>query len=345
MPYQYRRWLSIEPDRRLHLVVIVLSALALGGCMPTPKPFAHNSDEDRAYVPKEDQSDVVILPPENMPPMLGQRVARALAVELQAYGFVGTVERGKAEATVSGRMSTRDAPSGFGLEVDVDWYMNGNDGVAGPTTTKTVVRPEDYATADDRLASRIAQQAAPRVATMLGHPPDYQARSLGQVAAGLSVPPVHSPAAGVPNPVASAAIAAVPATKPAAPAAPPTPPQIRVMVAPITGAPSDGNTQLFSGMRRALGSSKVVVMDKPGVDVFAVVGTVNLKPIDDRSGQLSVTWILRDPAGKEVGKVEQANPVPLAAARGSWAGFGDIVAAAAVDGILELIDKAREKQH
>jgi hypothetical protein len=86
-------------------------------------------------------------------------------------------------------------------------------------------------------------------------------------------------------------------------------------------------------------------MDKAGPDVFTVVGAVSLTPIDDRSGQLSVTWVLKDPSGKEVGKVEQANPVPLAATRGSWAGFGDIVAAAAVEGILELLDKAREQQH
>ena len=44
--------------------------------------------------------------------------------------------------------------------------------------------------------------------------------------------------------------------------------------------------------------------------------------------------------GKEVGKLEQSNPVPLAAAKGSWAGFGDIVAAAAVEGVLELLEKA-----
>ena len=117
------------------------------------------------------------------------------------------------------------------------------------------------------------------------------------------------------------------------------------MVGAVTGAPSDGNRQLLSGMRRALGSSRIVVMDKAAADVFTVTGLVKLTPIDDRSGQLSVTWLLKDPAGKEIGKVEQANPVPLAAARGSWAGFGDIVAAAAVEGILELLDKAREQQH
>ena len=35
-----------------------------------------------------------------------------------------------------------------------------------------------------------------------------------------------------------------------------------------------------------------------------------------------------------------ANPVPLAATKGTWAGFGDIVATAASEGVLELLEKA-----
>jgi hypothetical protein len=134
-------------------------------------------------------------------------------------------------------------------------------------------------------------------------------------------------------------------TTPAAPqATPANAHQTKVMVAPVEGAPSDGNKQLFSGMRRALGSNKVVVMDSAGADTFTVAGKVKLTPIDDRSGQLELTWFLRDPGGREIGKVDQSNPVPLAATRGSWAGFGDIVAQAAVEGLLELLEQARARR-
>lgn len=328
----------------MRFVVIVLALVTLSACVPTPKPFAHDAADDRAYAPKEDKPDVVIAPPTNMPTVLGRRVAAALALELQAYGIVGTIEPGKAPVRVTGVMSTHDAPLDLGLEIDVDWSLAAADGVKGPSTTKTVIRPEDYAAADDKLASRIAQQAAPQVATLMGHPPDYEARSLGQVVAGLSVPPVPPPDVREDKAGEASVAAATPAAASASATAP-RPPQTKVMVGAVTGAPSDGNRQLLSGMRRALGSSRIVVMDKAAADVFTVTGLVKLTPIDDRSGELSVTWRLKDPAGKEIGKVEQANPVPLAAARGSWAGFGDIVAAAAVEGILELLDKAREQQH
>jgi len=328
-----------------HVVIVVLwgVALFLSGCVPTPKPFAHDESEDQAYRPKLDKVDVAIAPPTNMPEELGGRVAAALAVELQAYGIVAALQPAPAPLQVSGVMSTRDAASGLGIEIEVDWSVSGGKQNEEPAVSKTLARAEDYAEASDRLVSRIAQQAAPKVATLMGKPPNYQARSLGQVALGLSIPPAPSEATANDPTKTAAAAPGDPAAKPNASTEPP-PPQVKVTVAAVTGAPSDGNRQLFSGMRRALGSSKIVVSDKGGGDVFTVVGSVVLTPIDDRSVQLAVTWILKDPGGKEVGKIEQSNPVPVAATRGSWAGFGDIVADAAVEGVLQLLDKALAKQ-
>jgi hypothetical protein len=93
-------------------------------------------------------------------------------------------------------------------------------------------------------------------------------------------------------------------------------------------------------MRRALGSSKIVVVDAEAPDAFIVVGTVTVTPVDERTVQLVIKWYVKDPAGKTIGDLEQANPVPAAATKGSWAGFGDIVATAASEGVLELLEKA-----
>ena len=79
-------------------------------------------------------------------------------------------------------------------------------------------------------------------------PPNFKPRSPGQVAAGVTVPEEPPPDLTVP-PVAG--LAPVTAT------GPPTPPRrgqpqtqevrVKVLVAPVTGAPSDGNRQLYSG--------------------------------------------------------------------------------------------------
>jgi hypothetical protein len=196
----------------------------------------------------------------------------------------------------------------------------------------------------------MAQQAAPRVATLIGKPPTFIPRAPGQVAAGVTIPyefptdPALQTTAATTDPATGAPVAPSPAA--ATPAvAKPAEPQIKVMVAPVTGAPSDGNRQLYSGMRRALGSSKIVIVDAGGEDVFTVVGSVVLTQIDDRTGKLDIKWVLKSPAGRNVGDIEQSNPVPMAAARGSWAGFGDIVASAASEGVLELLEKALKSPH
>jgi hypothetical protein len=321
--------------RRLFALLLGLSVLA--ACTGAPRPFEHDDTEAPVRRLPRDKVEIAVSPPRNMPPEMGQRVAAALAMELQAYGIVAAVQPATAPIQVSGTMSTRDAEAG--IEIQIDWRIEGAPKTQDPQTSRTRARPEDYGDASERLVSRIAQQAAPRVATLIGKPPTFLARSPGQVAAGMSVP-VETPT----DPVSAIAMAA--ASSGATP--PPSSPSssqsqeahVKVLVAPVTGAPSDGNRQLYSGMRRALGSSKIVIVDAAAGDVFTVVGNVNLTAVDDRMGQLVIKWLVKDPSGKNVGDLEQSNPVPLAATKGSWAGFGDIVATAASEGVLELLEKA-----
>lgn len=324
-------------------VVTLLCLLLLAACAAPPKPFQHDPAQDSYARPRIDKTEVAINPPHNMPPEMGRRVAATLAMELQSYGIVAAAAPAEAPIQIDGVMSTRDA--GMSIEVQVDWRIVGKPKTDEPAIVKTRAPPEDYAEQRERLISRMAQQAAPRVATLIGKPPTFIPRAPGQVAAGVTIPyefpndPALQTAAAATDPATGAPVAPPPAA--ATPAvAKPAEPQIKVMVAPVTGAPSDGNRQLYSGMRRALGSSKIVIVDGGGEDVFTVVGSVVLTQIDDRTGKLDVKWVLKDPAGRNVGDIEQSNPVPMAAARGSWAGFGDIVASAASEGVLELLEKA-----
>ncbi|MDP2375092.1 hypothetical protein [Reyranella sp.] len=305
-------------------VVSLLCCVMLAACTAGSRPFETVSSEAAPYRSPLDKVELAIGAPRNMPRGMGSRLAAALAIELQSYGVMAVVQPAEAPVQVGGVMSTRDA--GESIEIQIDWRIEGKPATQEPAVSRTRTRGEDYAEATDKLISRIAQQAAPRIATLIGRPPSFQPRSPGQIAAGVSVPlepaDMTTAAPGV-TPVAAT-----------------TESQVKVMVAAITGAPSDGNRQLYSGMRRALGSSKIVVVDTPGTGTFTVVGTVSLTPIDEKVGKLVVKWVLKDPAGQNVGDIEQSNPVPLAAARGSWAGFGDIVATAASEGVLELLNKA-----
>ena len=319
------------------LLAVLLGMAVLTACAPPPRPFEHDSSVATNRRLTRDKIELAIGAPRNMPPEMGKRVAAALAMELQAYGIIATVQPAEAPIQVSGTMSTRDSGE-TGIEVQIDWRVDSGPKTQDPQTSRTKARPEDYGEQSERLVSRIAQQAAPRVATLIGKPPTFIARSPGQVAAGVSVP-MEEPV----DPVTATALAAASSGAPPPASTQPSQaqePQVKVLVAPVTGAPSDGNRQLYSGMRRALGSSKIVIVDAAGADVFTVVGAVTLTQIDDQRGQLAIKWLVKDPAGRNVGDIEQSNPVPLAATKGSWAGFGDIVATAASEGVLELLEKA-----
>jgi hypothetical protein len=320
------------------LLGVMLGLVMLSACAPPPRPFEHDSSATTNRRLARDKIELAIGAPRNMPPEMGQRVAAALAMELQAYGIVATVQPADAPIQVSGTMSTRDSGE-TGIEIQIDWTIEGGPKTQDPQTSRTKARPEDYGEASERLVSRIAQQAAPRVATLIGKPPTFLARSPGQVAAGVSVP-MEQPVDPVTATALAAASSGAPPPSSSTQPAQPAEAHVKVMVAPVTGAPSDGNRQLYSGMRRALGSSKIVIVDTAGADVFTVVGNVNLTQIDEQRGQLVIKWLVKDPTGRNVGDLEQSNPVPLAATKGSWAGFGDIVATAASEGVLELLEKA-----
>jgi hypothetical protein len=325
-----------------HVVVLLLLSL-LAACGPLPKPFEHDAS---SRYPRTDPGKVelTIAPPAKMPEELAMRVAAALAVELQSYGVLAVTAPNDAPMRLGGVTSTRDVEQA--VELEVAWYVERDGRSEGPAISRTRAQADDIAGATDKLVSRIAQQAAPRIATLMGRAPNFTPSSPGQVAAGVALPPsMRQPQE---DPVTAAAAgplsgsSALPGQKGAAalPPSQPQPRQVKMMVAPVTGAPSDGNRQLFSGMRRALGSHKLVVIDRAGPDTFTVVGAVSLTAVDDRTGQLVIKWVLKDPSGKEVGELEQANRVQLATAKGSWAGFGDVVGMAAVEGILELLEKA-----
>jgi uncharacterized lipoprotein YmbA len=328
--------------------LIAFVALLLAACAAPPRPFEHGVGT-RYPVAGNHTVEITIAPPARMPDELGMRVAHALAVELQSYGVLAVVQPSDAPMKLGGVTTTADIQQG--MEIEVAWYIERNGRTEGPAVSKTRAQQQDYDDASDRLVSRIAQQAAPRIATLMGRAPTFTPSSPGQVAAGVSVlPPGRTnesgaivPAAAGPG-VGPGGATTLPGQKPSGTPLPPSQPpqqtQVKMMVAPVTGAPSDGNRQLFSGMRRALGSHKIVVIDRAGADTFTVAGKVDLTQVDERFGRLVIKWVLRDPSGKDVGELEQVNNVPMASARGSWAGFGDVIGMAAVEGILELLEKA-----
>ena len=75
-----------------HVVIALACCLLLAGCFGTPKPFEHNSRRRRRLSSQAGPGEVSIATPANMPARMAERVAAALAVELQSYNIVAAVQ-------------------------------------------------------------------------------------------------------------------------------------------------------------------------------------------------------------------------------------------------------------
>ena len=248
---------------------------------------------------------------------MAERVAAALAIELQSYDIVAAVQPAPAPLQVD-RHHEHARCRARHRHRDRDRMVPARQGrgAEGPAISRTVAQArEDYAEASDRLVSRIAQQAAPRVATLMGKPPTFEARvarpgrgrrQRADRAAGRSGAGDGDGGRAVPG--AAAARVAQPPQPPAA--------HVKVMVAPVDRRAVGRQPPALSGMRRALGSSKIVVVDAAGADAFTVIGN-GQADADRRAAAASSTsnGCSRTPPARNVGNLEQSNPVPLAAAQ------------------------------
>lgn len=113
----------------------------------------------------------------------------------------------------------------------------------------------------------------------------------------------------------------------------------RVRVAPVTGAPGDGRTALTTAMARALARSGLDVTQAADADVLVLHGEVALGPATGATQPISLRWRVDDPAGRDLGRVSQDNQIPAGSLDARWGPVADLAAAAAADGVRDLIAK------
>ena len=94
------------------LLGAMLGLVMLSACTAPPRPFEHDDSRRRCGVCRATRSSSPSARRATCRPEMGQRVAAALAMELQAYGIVAAVQPADAPIQVNGTMSTRDAEPG-----------------------------------------------------------------------------------------------------------------------------------------------------------------------------------------------------------------------------------------
>ena len=278
--------------------------------------------------PAREAAEYVVEMPSGGGEAMASRLAQAIVVALRDHGIVAATAPASAPRRVRTTLKVQATDSPERVAVVSTFTVSGpGRATLGEQSYTTVAPASDWLDGNDRLVSRIAQRGAFRVAEMLGR------ADVSQAPPGARQPPALEMPSGVGEPP--------PGTVPVAAAGGPGvgPPKVRV--ATVTGAPSDGNRSLTSAMRRALGESEVVIVDGAEAGAMTLEGAVTLTPPAEGRQRLTIRWVLKDRDGRQIGDLEQGNPIRAGSLDKEWGGLAHVVAMAAAEGVMELIVRAR----
>jgi len=157
-------------------------------------------------------------------------------------------------------------------------------------------------------------------------------KTTSQVAASLphgSAAPVAAVSEG--TPAATASTAPAPAALPKANG---------VLVAPVAGAPGDGQRSLTTALKKRLYAGGIKLANGVTENVYMVKGTVVLSDAAGGKQSIRIDWLVLDPSGKRLGTVSQQNTIPRGSLNGPWGAVADAAAGAAADGIIKLLPRS-----
>jgi len=115
-----------------------------------------------------------------------------------------------------------------------------------------------------------------------------------------------------------------------------------VWVRPIAGAPGDGDKSLTRAMRFALMGAQVAVTSDRAAARHILEGEFKLGAAKDSRQPVEIRWTVTYPDGGTVGHAVQRNLVPVGTFEGRWGETASIIAAAAVPGVKNVLDRAEE---
>jgi len=331
--------------------------VALAACADTPRPFQPDSKINRPLLAppgahaSQEEPEFAIALPVGPRPEVGEKIATALALALRDHGIVATPASASGLKRISASVATRDA--GEDIQIDITWTVQDVRGERiGGNEQKVLGKPQDWFEADDRLISRIATQAAFRIGRQLGRGDiaNVPIAALPDALGPGTLPPLPASSADPPSPTVPPASTEPPgpANAPTSPTAPAAPPPVlaatsnapRVRVLSVTGVP-EASKAMTSAMRRVLGESQMVLVDRPEPDAFQIQGSIELTPPVEGRQRVVVRWVIRRNDGTQIGDLEQANTVRAGSLDGNWDRLAPIVALAAADGVVDLIARAK----
>jgi hypothetical protein len=113
-----------------------------------------------------------------------------------------------------------------------------------------------------------------------------------------------------------------------------------VVVAPVAGAPGDGQRSLTTALKKRLYAGGIKLANGTTQNVYMVKGSVVMSDASSGKQSIRIDWLVLDPSGRKLGTVSQQNTIPRGSLNGPWGAVADAAAGAAADGIIKLLPKS-----
>lgn len=115
-------------------------------------------------------------------------------------------------------------------------------------------------------------------------------------------------------------------------------------IAEIVGARGDGKRALEKAMALTLRQFGARVRNTAGKDTFLLSAEIDiLKPFEGHE-RIKIAWIVKDASGKELGRAQQNNRLPVGKLDGEWGRLAYDISRAAMPGIGQVVERHRLEQ-
>ncbi len=115
-------------------------------------------------------------------------------------------------------------------------------------------------------------------------------------------------------------------------------------IKPITGTPGDGDFSLTRSISYALGNAGMVIIKKRADAEFELKVQIRIDSPKLGKQQVEVDWIISQDEDQEIGRATQKNTVPEGTFNGPWGQMAVMIATAAVNSVIDIINLERNRR-
>lgn len=112
-----------------------------------------------------------------------------------------------------------------------------------------------------------------------------------------------------------------------------------VFVGNVRGTTAQNAVRLQVSLRQSLRQLGAQIANVPSQQTLVASADVAIAALSEERSEVAIAWVIKDPFGTQIGKIEQASPLERQVVEQDWASVARQAGVAAAAGIVELISQ------